>query len=407
MNFLARRKAKKTLRKFREGVALLRHADDDILSDSQKQSLDALIADAKQAEAAGDPAALPGLSERFSRIVPPRSFPRLREWLDIIAVAMAVAFGIRGLFLQPFKIPTSSMQPTLYGIHYLEPENNANPWAFKLPGVLSGLLFSARDAKLVIRAPGKIDPESFRIGGNALFDTLMFAIGGVTYALPGAPNKGAEYSGIAADPDREFRAGEVVTNGKLSLGDHLFVDRTSINLFGLKRGDVTVFNTENIVAPDGSRLMDQSGFYYIKRLAGLPGDTLKIRDRQLYVRPAGDTEFHKIQDIAPAFKKVYSGKGGYQGHANSPGDAPCGYYLQTPDAEFTVPPDEYFMLGDNTKYSSDSRIWGTVPRRNIVGKAFLVFWPFSRRWGLADSRDAYDVPTGESVRGTFPTMYLQ
>ena len=407
MNFLARRKAKKTLRKFREGVALLRHADDDILSDSQKQSLDALIADAKQAEAAGDPAALPGLSERFSRIVPPRSFPRLREWLDIIAVAMAVAFGIRGLFLQPFKIPTSSMQPTLYGIHYLEPENNANPWAFKLPGVLSGLLFSARDAKLVIRAPGRLDPESFRIGGNALFDTLMFDIGGVTYALPGAPNKVAEYSGIAADPDREFRAGEVVTNGKLSLGDHLFVDRTSINLFGLKRGDVTVFNTENIIAPDGSRLMDQSGFYYIKRLAGLPGDTLKIRDRQLYVRPAGDTEFHKIQDIAPAFKKVYSGKGGYQGHANSPGDAPCGYYLQTPDAEFTVPPDEYFMLGDNTKYSSDSRIWGTVPRRNIVGKAFLVFWPFSRRWGLADSRDAYDVPTGESVRGTFPSMYLQ
>ena len=92
---------------------------------------------------------------------------------------------------------------------------------------------------------------------------------------------------------------------------------------------------------------------------------------------------------------------------DTPGDTPCGYYLQTPDAEFVVPKDEYFMLGDNTKYSSDSRIWGTVPRRNIVGKAFLVFWPFSRRWGLADSRDAYDVPTGESVRGTFPSMYLQ
>ena len=150
MNFFARRKAKKTLRKFREGVALLRHADDDILSESQKQSLDALIADAKQAETACDSAALPGMNERFSRIVPPRRFPRLREWLDIIAVVGAVAFGFRGLFIQTFKIPTSSMQPTLYGVHYMAEDGAANPLLAKLPMPLNALLFSARRAELTV-----------------------------------------------------------------------------------------------------------------------------------------------------------------------------------------------------------------------------------------------------------------
>ena len=407
MNFWQKRKIRKTLRKFREATASLRHADDDILSADQKNALDQLIRDAQEAEKTCDPAAEKQLTEQLAHIVPPRRFAKIREWLDIIAVALAVAFGIRGLFLQPFKIPTSSMQPTLYGIHYMKPAGNSNPWAFKLPQPLSGILFSARNAEMTIRKTGTLDTESFRIGGNAFFDTLDFEIAGETYRLPGAPNKVAEYSGIVSDPERVFQKGETVTNGKLSQGDHLFVDRWSINLAGLKRGDVTVFTTENIVAPDGSKLMDQSGFYYIKRLAGLPGDTLKIVNGQLFVKPAGATEFKKIQELAPIFEKVYSGKGGYQGHTNSPGDMPCGYFLRTADEEFTVPANEYFMLGDNTKFSSDSRIWGTVPRRNIVGKAFFVFWPLSRRWGLADSRGAYDVPTGESIRGTFPSMYLQ
>lgn len=407
MNFWQKHKIRKTLRKFREATASLCHADDDILSPDQKTGLNKLIQDARDAEKNCDPAAEKQLTERLAGIVPPRRFAKLREWLDIIAVALAVAFGIRGLFLQPFKIPTSSMQPTLYGIHYMKPEGNANPWAFKLPQPLSGILFSTRNAEMTVKKTGTLDTESFRIGGNAFFDTLDFEIAGETYHLPGAPNKVAEYSGIVSVPDRIFQQGEVITNGKLSQGDHLFVDRWSINLSGLHRGDVTVFTTENIVAPDGSKLMDQSGFYYIKRLAGLPGDTLKIVNGQLYVKPAGAKEFQKIQELAPVFEKVYSGKGGYQGHTNSPGDMPCGYYLRTGEEEFLVPENEYFMLGDNTKYSSDSRIWGTVPRRNIVGKAFFVFWPLSRRWGLADTQGAYDVPTGKSVRGTFPSMYLQ
>jgi signal peptidase I len=51
------------------------------------------------------------------------------------------------------------------------------------------------------------------------------------------------------------------------------------------------------------------------------------------------------------------------------------------------------MLGDNSKFSEDSRYWGFVPRRNIVGKALFVFWPISRRWGFTDTTPPLQVPT--------------
>ena len=60
---------------------------------------------------------------------------------------------------------------------------------------------------------------------------------------------------------------------------------------------------------------------------------------------------------------------------------------------FEVPKDSYFMMGDNSKNSLDSRFWGTVPRKNIVGKALFIFWPISRRWGLTDRAEAIQRPT--------------
>ncbi len=395
------------MKHFRRDLRQYRHQCDDILLPEQKQALDQLLDDAGSAmtDDCPDPARLTRFRERLARIVPVSRFRLLREWLDIIAVVGAVAFGFRGLFVQTFKIPTSSMQPTLYGVHYMEAENNANTLLTKLPMPLNGLLFSTRRAELTVRQDGVLDPDSFRLAGNALFPGVRFRIGSDDYTLPGDPYKVLEYTGITAN--RLYPAGTVLAHGYLSQGDHLFVDRIGHHLTGLRRGDITVFTTENIVTGDGTPLTRLSGFYYVKRLVGLPGDTLRIVGNQLIVRPAGDDRFHRIQDLAPVFNKIYSGQGGYQGHTNSPGDVNCAYYLATPDAEFTVPPDQYFMLGDNTKFSSDSRIWGTVPRRNIIGRALFVFWPFSRRWGIADQTEPLPVPTGFSRNGTFPSMYLQ
>ena len=67
---------------------------------------------------------------------------------------------------------------------------------------------------------------------------------------------------------------------------------------------------------------------------------------------------------------------GYRGYSNTVGSR-----LRTPDATFTVPKENYFALGDNSFYSSDSRDWGTVPARNVVGRGLFVYYPFTRHWG--------------------------
>ncbi len=62
------------------------------------------------------------------------------------------------------------------------------------------------------------------------------------------------------------------------------------------------------------------------------------------------------------------------------------------------------MMGDNSRNSLDSRYWGTVPRKNIVGKALFIFWPISRRWGLTDRAEPIQRPTNI---GSLNSMQLQ
>ena len=64
-----------------------------------------------------------------------------------------------------------------------------------------------------------------------------------------------------------------------------------------------------------------------------------------------------------------------------------GIYLRTPEETITLKEDEYFMLGDNSESSGDSRFFGVIPRKNIMGKACFVWWPFSRRWGVIDHEE--------------------
>ncbi|MFA7231956.1 MAG: signal peptidase I [Victivallaceae bacterium] len=402
-NFSKKSRLRKEVKRLKEHTDYILHADDDILSEGQKKGLAQLSCSAATALAAKDVSVsgtfVETAPEKFRKIIPERKYALLREYVDVIAVAVVVAFGIRGLFLQPFKIPTSSMQPTLFGIHFIEKEGNFNPLLAKLPAVLDYSLFSCRRAKLEVKAPGEVNPNSFKYFTSGLiFDNTSFDIGDVKYTLPGEQNKVIEYSGI--NGNEEYPAGKVLCDGWLSLGDHLFVDRFSHHIVGLNRGDITVFCTEGIIGPDGEPLAKR-GYYYIKRLVGLPGDTLKIMNNRLQIKPAGATEFKPVTDFSEKFKKIYSGKGGYHGHLNSPN------YLRDSDEEFNVPEDCYFMMGDNSAFSSDSRFWGIVPRKNIVGKALFVFWPFSRRWGLADRAEPLPVKTMAPERGTVQSMHLQ
>ena len=106
------------------------------------------------------------------------------------------------------------------------------------------------------------------------------------------------------------------------------------------RGDIVVFRYPKDPSRD-----------FIKRVIAVPGDLIEIRDAVVYVN-------------GKPLREDYTA------------DAP-NYSL----ASDTVPPGHYFVLGDNRNNSSDSHVWGLVPEENIVGKAWLSYWPLSR-WGV-------------------------
>ncbi len=388
---------KKRLREIKKHVRHALHVDEDILADKQIEKLEELIIETdsmRPEDGSKVDEFIKKAPLRLAGILPKRKWPLIREYVDIIAVAVMVAFGIRGLFLQPFKIPTGSMQPTLFGIHYVESKVYND-----LPPFLVNILKGGRRADATVRIPGYLDVQSIQdIKTNPIFTDSQFQIGGVNYRLPGQSGTVVRYCQLSNT--KEYAPGEKLCDGWLVTGDHLFVDRFSHHFVGMNRGDVVVFNTENILNhdQDNGTSGPLNGYYYIKRLIGLPGDTLQLKNNMIFVKPQGEKNFRPITEFNPTFKKLYSGLGGYQGHINVPGRL-----LASPNAEYKVPEDSYFVLGDNTSSSLDSRYWGVVPRANIVGKGFFVFWPFTRRWGMVDKRDPLDVKTDPELRA----MHLQ
>lgn len=111
-----------------------------------------------------------------------------------------------------------------------------------------------------------------------------------------------------------------------------------------QRGDIVVF-----VFP-GDRTKD-----FIKRLIGLPGDRIEIKDGGIYIN--GE------QLLDPRMKNIYYYNRGDYGQEGM---------------SITVPAGHYFMLGDNSASSHDSRYWGFIEESDIVGKADLLFWPLGR-----------------------------
>lgn len=368
--------------KFLVGARRRRSFDNDLWSSETLAAVGILIASGEVALASRDRAGLAayaaGMETEFARAVPPvpRIRAAMREYMDILAVVMAVAFGIRALALQPFIIPSGSMQPTLFGIHYVENGSKYFNASAGYPSIVNYLLFSATRAFAVTTGSGYFNPASQQAIPGWVPST-RFVVGEKSYVLPGEPQKVEEYARL--NPMLPVPEGAVLADGFLSGGDSLFVERISHLFRGLSRGDIVVFNTEDL-SYNNRRLSTLSGYYYVKRLVGLPGDTLKIADGMLYLKPEGEGEFRPITEFSDKFAKIFSDEGGYRGYENGP----RGLFLSSPEDTYVVPEDSYFMMGDNSSHSLDSRYWGPVPRQNIVGKAMVVFWPFSRRWGRMD-----------------------
>ena len=359
LSFFKNRKRRKLLKELRSAVRHTLAADDDILPEKTKAELNQLKTEL-------DAVRLPRNGFAHS----------MRGFLDVLVVACAVAGGIRALYIQPFKIPTSSMQPTLFGIHYIDRKLSEPHLG---PVTRAAMPIQAERAKLTVQEDGWLSYDYKHKNKYFFFTESIFNIGNRTYTLPGDLLQNIKrYLTKTGD---YYEKGETFSDGWLSTGDHLFVERFSIHFRDIKRGDIVVFTTEGL----SSAVQPLGGFYYVKRLAGLPGDTLKIENNILMIRPKGSEVFKPAYELSEKFRKLYSFKGGYQGHKADG--------LLAPGQEITVPENHYFVLGDNTNHSLDARMIGFIPRKNIVGLAVNVFWPVSRRWGLVDRLPPLDTPT--------------
>jgi signal peptidase I len=274
--------------------------------------------------------------------------------------------GFRTYFVQPFKIPTGSMQPTLYGINV---GNNGKP------GVMDWIPF--RYVKFLATGKRRIEVKA-KTDGYVSFaedrrNRKKFLLISSTKPSPGGyVSRGVRhryYDNMVTfvHPGDLVRKGQLLANGTVTAGDHIFVDKMRYNFSKPKRGQVVVFRTDEIRHP-----MIQSHDHYIKRLAGLPNEVISIDPPYLLVNGK------KV--VSPdAFVRLVTDKA-YEGYALARSSIPPPKLMRLRD-EIRLGPEEFLPLGDNTNASLDGRYFGGVPVKSLIGPAFAVYWPFGPRWG--------------------------
>ena len=305
-----------------------------------------------------------------------------RENIEVFLVAIAVAMAIRTFFLQPFKIPTGSIQPTLYGVEYESVD--------QIPNALGRFWDACIHGSFYHRLTAEADGQFVGVGGQ---ESLMRVINKqqilMEYQIGGRLVKKAHTLWFTPDEDQKylskaglkigqtFKKGDDIFKVKEVVGDHLFVDRLTYNFRPPNRGEIIVFKTKGIM----HRGMKQDQFY-IKRLVALGGEKVSIGDDQ-HLRINGA----RLDASTPHFGNVYTFgptpvENRFFGHVNDSiarNFLPYGIadYFTDEKTVFEVPQRHYMVMGDNTLNSFDSRGWGPFPRENVIGKSFFVYWPIS------------------------------
>lgn len=392
----------------------------DLLSSSDLQKLRQSKASLHQAvEAAKELSSIKKARESLDAIMKTCGgtlYP-VRFWSDNVEtflVAAILAIAIRTFFFQPFSIPTNSMYPTYHGMcgqvyHSAAESPNIlqRAWRKIKLGSTHYELQAPESGELIIPlANAEGTPFGYRIiKGRKWLGLLpelrreyVLYIGQkpVTFQVP------LEFDGVpdiikdAFSPEQEdvvsmlrrvqdlgdfeissagpvwktgkfFQKGESVLTFDILKGDMLFVDRISYHFKKPAIGDPIVFRTWNIQrlqGPDGS----PENKYFIKRMVGSERDELEIKPPVLYRNGTPIAG-------AAAFEANAKQEEEYPGYANR-WDLALGKLMTVKDGEF-------FAMGDNSPHSHDSRAWGGVPKREAIGKAVFIFYPFSKRWGIS------------------------
>ena len=337
----------------------------------------------------------------------------LVENVEFFLVAALVILGIRTYFVQPFKIPTNSMWPTysgmtpevwkseaetpgpvmraarfvMFGAQHKEMiapasgtvtvpvTRGSGRLQFQLVAARSWLIFPSVNREYTFHVDGK--PVKIQVPEDFDFDWAFEDATGLKYEdrirlAEQAAARSPLYGAVEIALPKPAEKGKAVISFDIVTGDQLFVDRMSYHFVAPKVGQGFVFRTDNIrseyMRGRNGEPLEQ---YYIKRLVGGPGDTLEIREPVLYRNGAPITGSQAFDSNAKRIDR-------YRGYFNIPLK-----YLREPGEKLKIPEGQFFAMGDNSGNSQDSRYWGFVPGKDVVGKPLFVYYPFTKHWGPA------------------------
>jgi signal peptidase I len=163
----------------------------------------------------------------------------------------------------------------------------------------------------------------------------------------------------------------------LLVGDHVFVDRLTptakagyvgpiIPYHEVRHGDIIVF-----LHPK------EPGMYVVKRIIGIPGDRIRLRDGKVYRNGEELKEpyvIHSVGNNVPYRDQFPSAPA--EDDPNVKPEWPIVMREHVKNGELVIPPDNFFGMGDNRDVSLDSRFWGFIPRENIIGRPLFIYWSF-------------------------------
>jgi signal peptidase I len=133
----------------------------------------------------------------------------------------------------------------------------------------------------------------------------------------------------------------------LNIGDHLLVNKRIYKKKNIERGDIIVFPLPNKPTTD-----------YIKRVVGLPGETVEIIDKEVFINGLKLPKEHTLNLDSHILLREHSERDNY--------------------GPITIPENSLFVMGDNRDNSHDSRFWGFVPVNTVKGKAFSIYWSWNK-----------------------------
>ena len=373
-------------------VQKILNAQRDLLSPAAIDAVETALTSVKTTAASSDDAALKKqmviLEEVANKWLKPYPNAVIRENVEVLLVALAVALGIRTFFLQPFKIPTGSMQPTLLGVNM-----TSLPADFQMPNRVTRFFdyWINGDSYFNIVAPEDGEIEAVNPPTHFLLFNLneKYEFNHRWYTVWFPPDELFRHINHSSPNYPHFKAGEPIIRLKSIAGDHLFVDRLTYNFRHPKRGEIVVFETAGIPEQMRNRFDPPipADEFYIKRLVVLGGEHVQMGDDQHLI-----INGKRLDKNTPHFGNVYGfdpaaplQDSHYAGHYYSEQLAPVFYQARqdknNPDGGITVDPHHYLVMGDNTMNSLDSRCWGEFPEQYVIGKYFFVYWPFSTRFG--------------------------